>query len=256
MEMKTLSAARRDLSARRAVRTLLGSGGVALIAALALGLLIAPADRVQGEWQRLMYVHVPAAWSAYLCFAIVLGASALYLWRRGAGAARVGRAAAEAGVALTALTLASGSAWGAATWGTWWVWDGRTTSTVAMALVYVVYLAARAIEVGRVSRLVAAGIGVVGFAVVPVVHLSVLWWRTLHQPATLLAPSTSPPIHPLMGAAILAAVLAVTIITLLLVRWRAQALASPPVEKPAERNPVLGASGPAGRIVTRRDARP
>lgn len=212
-----------------------GVGALALLAttAVVLGLVVAPTDRVLGDAQRLMYVHVPVAWCAYLCFAIVLVASIGYLRRRGAASARVARAAAELGVVLTALTLVSGSLWGALTWGTWWVWDGRTTSTVAMGLVYAAYLGVRAIEVGRASRVAAAVIGVVGFAIVPVVHLSVLWWRTLHQPATLLAPSAAPPIHPLMAAALLAAVATVMTATLLALRLRVRRLAAAPVEAAA-----------------------
>lgn len=206
---------------------------VLFAASLVLGLVIAPADAVQGQWQRMMYLHVPFAWCAYMCFSIVLGASLWYLLRPGPGPARIGRAATEIGVVLTALTLMTGSLWGAMTWGTWWVWDGRTTSTVAMGLVYIACLAARWLELGRVSRTVSATIGVAGFAVVPIVHLSVLWWPTLHQPATILAPSAQPPLHPLMGAALAASVLAFVVATLLLVHVRVRALtAAPAGERP------------------------
>lgn len=186
----------------------------AAIAAVAVALAVAaPPDAVQGEAQRLMYVHVPAAWSAYLCFAAVLVTSLVFLRTRGETAAAVARAAAQVGLVLTGLTLASGMVWGELTWGTAWVWDGRTTSTLAMGLVYTIYLAARAAEQGPRSRSAAAWVGVVGFLSVPVVHLSVVWWRTLHQSATVLNGQSPPPLDMAMGAALAAAVLAATLIT-------------------------------------------
>ncbi|MFW2514587.1 cytochrome c biogenesis protein CcsA [Demequina sp. SO4-13] len=197
-----------------------GLGSPALRAAtVAVGILAAvlafaaPPDAVQGEAQRLMYVHVPAAWSAYLCFAAVLVASIVFLRTRSARAAAVARAAGQVGLVLTALTLASGMVWGALAWGTAWVWDGRTTSTVAMGLIYVIYLAARAAAHGRRSRTAAAWVGVLGFVSVPVVHMSVVWWRTLHQSATVLNGQGAPPIDAAMAVPLGAAVLTATLVT-------------------------------------------
>lgn len=224
----------RTPSSRRATRprarALLGGATAIAVVAAVIAALTAPADAVQGEAQRIMYLHVPAAWTAYLCFAIVLVCSVVFLLTYRRRAADIARAAAEAGVLLTVLTLASGMIWGSLTWGTAWVWDGRTTSTVAMGLVYVVYLAARGVETGRRSRIAGAWIGVVGFMSVPVVHFSVLWWRTLHQPATILAPSTDPPLHPAMGAALLLAVVAATLLVAVTVAARVGRLSAVPVE--------------------------
>ena len=195
----------------------------ACVAALVLGLVVAPPDAVQGEAQRLMYVHVPAAWAAFLCFAAVLAASARRLTGGDDRHDRLAQAAAEVGVVLTALALATGSLWGRPTWGTWWAWDARVATTVAMLLVYLGYLCVRALVDGAHARVVAA-VGVVAFPVVPLVHFSVLWWRTLHQPPTILAPSTSPPIDARMAAALFAAVVAFTVLTLWTVARRTRSL--------------------------------
>ncbi|MGI5187221.1 cytochrome c biogenesis protein CcsA [Promicromonospora sp. CA-289599] len=197
------------------------------VLALFLALVVAPPDAVQGEAQRWMYLHVPAAWTAYVCFAVVLVAS-LPMARRGAvRPLAVARAAAEAGVALTALTLVTGSVWGAQTWGTWWVWDARVTTTVAMGLVYVAFLAALALATGAGGRRAAGLVGVLGFVLVPVVHLSVVWWRTLHQPPTLLAPGAGAPIAPAMAWALAASVAACMLLTAVVVLARVRLLTSP-----------------------------
>ena len=188
-------------------------------AATAAGLVIAPPDAVQGDAQRLMYLHVPAAWTAYLAFAAVLAASIGHLATGDPRWDRCARAAAELGVGLTALTIALGALWGRAVWGVWWAWDPRLVSTALLLLVYAGYLAARHI-LGPGRRAPAphqaggpvAIIGVAAFALVPLVHFSVVWWRSLHQPATVLAPHR-PPIDPLMAAALLLSLAAFTTAT-------------------------------------------
>lgn len=224
-------------------RNLLVAGLAAGVLTLPLALVVAPPDVVQGEAQRLMYLHVPAAWSAYLCFAVVLAASVWQLHRGGQASRDVARAAAEVGVGLTALTLASGSVWGALTWGTWWAWDARVISTVAMGLVYVGYLAAGELFRESQGHRLHAVIGVSGFLTVPLVHFSVLWWRTLHQPATILAPSLDPPIDTLMLVALAAAVLTFTLLTVWAVSTRAARLgASHPAPSAGNAEPVSGNS--------------
>lgn len=205
-------AAARTPARRRGERAV---GGAALLAAavmLALGLVIAPTDAVQGTPQRLMYVHVPAAWVAYLAFAGVLVASVAYLLRRRLAWDRRALAAAEIGVALTALTLITGSLWGRPVWGVWWTWEPRLVTTAVLLLIYVGYLALRSLpaDADR-TALRAAVLGVVAFVNVPIVHFSVVWWRTLHQPATVLQPGGPAPIEPEMLAALLSGTVAFTL---------------------------------------------
>jgi heme exporter protein C len=160
------------------------------IAALALflvgsfvGLFVVPADGMQGDIQRLMYVHVPAAWLAFLSFFVVFLMSVLYLIQRDLRWDRIAQSSAEIGVVFTVLTLALGSMWGKPTWGVWWTWDPRLTTTAIMLAIYVGYLAIRSFADDPDKRARwAAIVGIIGFANVPIVYLSVIWWRTLHQP--------------------------------------------------------------------------
>ncbi|HEX5616378.1 MAG TPA: cytochrome c biogenesis protein CcsA, partial [Acidimicrobiia bacterium] len=118
---------------------------VALGVLAAFALAIAPADAMQGDAQRLMYVHVPAAWLAYLAFFVTAICSALWLWPRTRSTTwdLLAGASAEVGVVFTALTLALGSLWGRPIWGTWWEWDARLTTTAVLFFLYLGYLALR-----------------------------------------------------------------------------------------------------------------
>src|SRR5499427_10713564 len=167
-----------SLTSRRAERWL-GVGAVtALIASAIMSLIVVPPDAVQGNVQRLMYVHVPAAWLAYLSFTVVFAASAAYLITRRGHWDRIAAASAEIGVLFTALTIVLGSLWGYPTWGTWWTWDPRLTTTAIMLLIYTGYLALRRLPESTERRARwSAVVGVVGFVDVPIVHMSVLWWR-------------------------------------------------------------------------------
>lgn len=157
-----------------------------LAAGLLTALLFVPPDAIQGEVQRIMYLHVPMAWNAYLSFAVVCFCSVAYLWRRDPAWDRRAAASAEIGVIFTALTIAAGSIWGRPTWGTWWTWDARLTTTAILMFIYVGYLVVRQVveEPAKRARL-AAVIGIIGFLDVPLIRLSVKWWRTLHQQPTV-----------------------------------------------------------------------
>ncbi|HEX5561629.1 MAG TPA: cytochrome c biogenesis protein CcsA [Nocardioidaceae bacterium] len=209
---------------RRGVPLGLLASATALVAAL-LALVVAPPDALQGQAQRLMYVHVPSAWTAFLAFGVVSVTSLATLVTDGRRAAAVGQAAAELGVAMTGLTLAEGSMWGHSAWGAWWAWDPRLVSTALLFLLYVGYLAARALpgDPRRVRRR-AAVVGACAFVQVPVVHFSVLWWRSLHQPPTLLRPELSAPIAASMLVALLVSLLAFSLGGLWYVRRRSAAL--------------------------------
>ena len=163
---------------------------LALVGAQLYGLLESPPDRDMGNLQKIMYVHVPAAWSAFIAFFVVFGWSIAYLWSGKPKHDLVAASAAEVGALLTALTLALGSIWGRPTWGVWWTWDPRLTSTAVLLVVFVGYLALRAFteDYERRARW-SAMVGILGFLNVPVVYLSVRWWRSIHQvqssPATV-----------------------------------------------------------------------
>jgi heme exporter protein C len=167
--------------------------GVATLAGLAatvvIGLLVVPPDATQGDVQRLMYVHVPAAWVAFLSFGVVFVASVAYLKTGRVQWDRVAAASAEIGVLFCTLTIVLGSLWGRPVWGTWWTWDPRLTTTAVLLLIYVGYLSLRKVADSPTRRARwSAVLGVVGFVDVPIVHMSVVWWRSLHQQATVLRP--------------------------------------------------------------------
>jgi len=168
----------------------------AVAAAEALGFATSPPDRDMGHLQKIMYVHVPAAWSAFICFAIVFVASVRYLWRRQERSDLLAASAAEVGTVFTALTLVLGSIWGRPTWGVWWTWDARITSTAVLLVIFVGYLSLRAFaeDPDRRARWSAA-VGILGALNVPVVYMSVKWWRTLHQVQS--SPSTVDPAYAL-----------------------------------------------------------
>ncbi len=208
------------LTARRGELVLGWAGLVALAASAVISLVVAPPDAEQGDVQRLMYIHVPAAWLAYLAFTVVFVASIAYLKTKRTRWDRLAAASAEVGVLFTALTIVLGSLWGKPVWGTWWTWDPRLTTTAILLLIYVGYLAVRRLPDSPARRARwAAVVGIVGFVDVPIVHLSVVWWRGLHQgPSVRLL--GAPTIAPVMLAALLVGVLAFTLVYLYLVVLR------------------------------------
>src|ERR671919_2260009 len=167
---------------------------LAVLVGLYLAFFYAPSDALQGDVQRIMYIHVPTAWVAFLAFFVVFTSSLVYLWKRLPEADRLAHGSAEIGVLFTALTLIDGSIWGKPTWGTWWTWDARLTTTAILLVIYVGYLMLRSFieEPERRARL-AALVGIVGFIDVPIIYLSVLWFRTLHQPPSIQRGGASMP---------------------------------------------------------------
>jgi heme exporter protein C len=173
----------------RAQRVMGAATLVGLMATAVVGLFVVPPDAAQGDVQRLMYVHVPAAWLAFMSFGVVFVASVAYLKTGRIQWDRVAAASAEIGVLFCALTILLGSLWGRPVWGTWWTWDPRLTTTAVLLLIYVGYVSLRKVADSPARRARwSAVVGVIGFIDVPIVHLSVVWWRSLHQQATVLRP--------------------------------------------------------------------
>jgi heme exporter protein C len=174
-----------------------GLGILALLTVLVglyMAFFYAPADALMGDVQRIMYIHVPTAWVAFFAFFVVFVSSLVYLWKRLPEADRLAYASAEIGALFTGLTLIDGSIWGKPTWGIWWTWDARLTTTAILFVIYVGYLMLRSFieEPDRRARL-AALVGIVGFIDVPITYMSVLWFRTLHQPPSVQRGGSSMP---------------------------------------------------------------
>ncbi len=199
---------------------LLGGAALILIAVgLYMGLVASPPDAFQREYVRIMYVHVPSAAIAYLSFATVFVTSVLFLWKRRVVYDQVAHSAAELGVLFTGLALAGGMIWGKAVWGAWWTWDARLVTTAILFLIYIGYLLVREMAEDRDRGARLAGvIGIVGFLDVPVIHYSVVWFRTLHQPTSVLRGDIK--LAPPMLAALLINLLAFTVLYIYLLTQR------------------------------------
>jgi heme exporter protein C len=160
---------------------------LALLGGAWMALFYAPTERVQGNAQRIFYFHVPLAWTAYLAFFVVLVGSIGYLWKRSSRLDTLALSSAEVGLVLTTLVLVTGSLWGKTVWGTWWSWDPRLTATLVLWFVYLGYGMVRQFAMGEErARRIAAVLGIVGFVDVPIVHQSVVWWRSLHPDPVVL----------------------------------------------------------------------
>ena len=162
--------------------------GVAMMAMVVGALVAAPRELVEGEVQRLLYIHFPSIMAAYGAFAVVFVASIIVLWKSDLRWDAVARGAATVGVLFTGLTLATGALWGKPVWGVYWTWDARLTATLVLFLIYAAYLLARAMadELDEQAARFAAVFAVIGAFDIPLIMMSVRWWRTLHpQPIVM-----------------------------------------------------------------------
>jgi len=181
--------------ADRAIPIVAGMAAVVLAIGLSMSFR-APEDFQQGITVRIMYIHVPFAWLAMLCYTLMaLSALGTLVWRHPLADVAL-KAAAPIGAVFTGLALITGSIWGKPMWGTWWVWDARLTSVFVLFLMYLGIIAlTRALDdPGRAAR-AAAVITLVGFINIPIIKFSVDWWNTLHQPASVFRLG-GPTIHP------------------------------------------------------------
>ena len=156
----------------------------------AIGLYLgfsAPEDYQQGATVQIMFIHVPSAWLAMMCYSVMsISALGTLVWRHPLADVSL-RAAAPIGAAFTLLALITGSLWGKPMWGTWWVWDARLTSVLILFLIYLGLMAlSRAIEDPVQAAKPLAIVTLVGFVNIPIIKYSVEWWNTLHQPASLM----------------------------------------------------------------------
>ncbi|HEV7245396.1 MAG TPA: heme ABC transporter permease [Shinella sp.] len=144
-------------------------------------------DYQQGETVRIMYVHVPAAWLAMMCYTVMaLSALGTLVWRHPLADVSA-KAAAPIGACFTLVALITGSLWGKPMWGTWWVWDARLTSVFVLFLMYLGLIALnRAMDEPTRAAKVSAVLILVGFVNIPIIKFSVEWWNTLHQPASVI----------------------------------------------------------------------
>ena len=175
--------------------------GVAMMAMIVGALAVAPREIVEGEVQRLLYIHFPSILAAYGAFAVVFVASLVVLWRGDLRWDAAARGAATVGVLFTGLTLATGALWGKPVWGVFWTWDARLTATLVLFLIYAAYLLARAMadELDEQAARFAAIFAVIGALDIPLIMMSVRWWRTLHPQPIILRGLERPALPPDMA---------------------------------------------------------
>ena len=160
--------------------------GVLCVAGLAAGLALAPADYQQGEGFRIIYVHAPSAWLSLMVYTTMAVMAAIGLIWRMPVAHSISASCTTIGASFTLVALVTGSLWGRPMWGTFWEWDPRLTSELLLLFLYLGYMALRASfdDPQRADR-ASAVLALVGVINVPIIHYSVNWWSTLHQPASV-----------------------------------------------------------------------
>jgi heme exporter protein C len=182
-----------------------------------------PFELNQGAAQKIYYIHVSAALSAYLALTVVALMSIVFLWLRDERADRLAESAGEVALLFTTVVLTTGPLWGKPVWGTWWTWDGRLTSTLVLWFLLVGYVLYRALAEGPPDQTarVAAVIGILAAVDVPIVHLSVEWWRTLHpEPVVLRAGDLGGGLPGSMLTTVLVSLVAFTLLLAMLVTLR------------------------------------
>jgi heme exporter protein C len=165
-------------------------------------LVAAPTEQTMGNVQRIFYYHVPSAWTAFLMFFANFVASAVYLWKRSPRADAFALASAEVGVVFCTVVLVTGPLWARPVWGIWWTWDARLTTTLILWLIYVSYLILRRYSSGGQTPVLAAALAIFGFIDVPIVYLSIRYFRTQH-PQPVIAGGEGSGIDPLMMKALM-----------------------------------------------------
>ncbi len=161
---------------------------VGLTLMLMMVFLWSPLEVSMGMVQKIMYIHVPSAWTCYLAITVAFIFSILYLWKRSELFDVIALSSVEIGVVFCGLALLTGSIWAKPTWNTYWTWDARLTTTLILFLIFSGYLLLRRFsEFGEQQARLSAVVAIIGFLDIPLIHLSVVWWRTLHQPSTVFS---------------------------------------------------------------------
>lgn len=195
----------------------------ALIFAAYQGLFVAPTERTMGNVQRIFYYHVPSAWTAFLLFFANFLASVVYLIWRNQKADAVAAATAEVGVVFCTVVLVTGPIWARPVWGIWWTWDARLTTTLVLWLIYVSYLVLRRYSTGTQTSVLAAALAIFGFVDVPIVYMTIRWFRTQH-PSPVIGGGSESGLDPSMWPPLLWNWLAFSMLAIILVaaRYRLQ----------------------------------
>jgi heme exporter protein C len=192
---------------------------LALIGVYVRALAFTPIDRAQGPAQKIFYIHAPAAWAALLAFGITGLLSLFYLIMRDRKLDLLAAASAEVGLAFSVVMLTTGPIWGKPIWGTWWTWDFRLTSALFIFLLFVGYKVLRGAVIDPdVRAQYSAVLGILAIVLVPFIHVTVYWFRTLHPEPIVLKPGT--PAMP--GVMLVTLLISVAVFTVLYVGFTMQ----------------------------------
>jgi heme exporter protein C len=196
---------------------------VALGFAAYQALMVAPTEQTMGNVQRIFYYHVPSAWTAFLLFFANFVASVVYILRRNVAADAIAAATAEVGVVFCTVVLVTGPIWARPVWGIWWTWDARLTTTLVLWLIYVSYLVLRRYSTGSQTPILAAALAIFGFVDVPIVYMTIRWFRTQH-PSPVIGGGQNSGLDPSMWPPLLWNWLAFSMLAIILVvvRYRLQ----------------------------------
>lgn len=209
---------------------------VLVLVALYMAFIYAPTDRVQGDAQRIFYIHVPMAWLAYLAYGVMVVGAVGYLWKRRLSFDRLTRSAAELGFLFTTLVLITGAIWGRPIWGTWWQWEARLTTTLILWFIYLGYFMVRSYagEAEKAARF-ASVLAIIGAIDIPIIHMSVRWWRTLH-PEPIVVNTSGPNLPDSMLVTLMVSFVAFTVLFahLLLQKWRIESTRDRLAEREAD----------------------
>ena len=193
---------------------------VAIVLTYIRVIFFTPLEALQGPAQKILYVHAPAAWVAFMAFGLVAVASVLYLWLREDRLDRIAESSAEVGVVFTTVVLTTGPLWGRPIWGAYWTWDARLTLTLFLWFIYAGYMVLRGALDDRATRArYSAVLGILGALLIPFIHLSVYLFRTLHPQPILMKPS-APSLPTEMLTTLLMAFASFTLLYVALLRAR------------------------------------
>ena len=219
--------------------------------ALYQGMVVAPTEATMGDVQRIFYYHLPHAWVAFLLFFTNFMASVWYLVRRTQQSDALALASAEVGVVFCTVVLVTGPLWARPVWGIWWTWDARLTSTLVLWLIYVSYLVLRRFATGAQTQVLAAALAIFGFVDVPIVYLSIRYFRTQH-PQPVIAGGEGSGLDPRVWTAVLWNLAGFLSFALLLI-WQRYRLAL--AENAVEEAHANRALGPEAEMPAKPDSR-
>jgi heme exporter protein C len=176
-------------SIRRWAAALTVLGGVSVLVALWMVFFYVPTEREMGIMQRISYIHIPTAWIGEFAFGIVAFCSLVYLWLGDDRLDAIAKSAAEVGFVFWTATLLAGPLWARLAWGTWWEWDARLSFALLLWLIWIGYFALReSTENPERGKRLAAVLALVGAIDIPLIHMSVYWFRTIHPMPVILNP--------------------------------------------------------------------